>query len=462
MFSSEIALEAGTQYYSTNHAAPHVSFREALLKGLAPDGGLYMPLHLPQLNAAELEALSDKTYPALASGILGRIFGNEISKDDLAEICNDIYTFSIPLENVYERTWLMRLDQGPTASFKDFAALLMGRLMQHFLNIDNKHITILTATSGDTGSAVANAFYGLKNIRVIILFPAGEVTEMQRKQMTTFNNNVQVIEIDGKFDDCQRLVKKAFMDPELSGLNLSSANSINIGRLLPQSVYYFHAWSRLSTKTVDQAVFSVPCGNFGNVAGGLIAWKMGLPVQHFVISTNANDEVPLFLTTGVYKVISPSRNCISSAMNVGHPSNLARIISLYGGRMDEKGEILKSPDLKRMKKELFTISISDQNTIKTVEGFYRDFGKLLEPHGAVSWYGLQEYLKTRPEHNDKNRFYVCLETAHPGKFSEEINKVLNFKPELPESLSGVEFRNEDYISLANNYGILKRFIIQNY
>jgi threonine synthase len=462
MFSNGIALEAGTQYYSTNLAAPHVSFREALLKGLAPDGGLYMPLHLPRLNATELEALSDKTYPNLASEILGRIIGNEISKDDLAEICNDIYTFTIPLENIYERTWLMRLDQGPTASFKDFAALLMGRLMQHFLSIKNEHITIMTATSGDTGSAVANAFYGLKNIRVIILFPAGEVTEMQRKQMTTFNGNVQVIEIDGKFDDCQWLVKKAFMDPELYGINLSSANSINIGRLLPQSVYYFKAWAKLSSKAGDQAVFSVPCGNFGNLAGGLIARNMGLPVKRFVISTNENDEVPLFLRTGVYKAISPSRNCISSAMNVGHPSNLARIISLYGGRMDEKGDILKSPDLQRMKKELFAVSVSDQDTRKTIEGFYRNFGKLLEPHGAVAWFGLQEYLKTRGDHNDKNQLCICLETAQPAKFREEISSVLNFKIDLPDSLSKVEFRNEEYISLANNYDILKRFIIQNY
>ena len=192
----------------------------------------------------------------------------------------------------------MRLDQGPTASFKDFAALLMGRLMQHYLSIDNKHITILTATSGDTGSAVANAFYGLKNIRVIILFPAGEVTDMQRKQMTTFNENIQVIEINGKFDDCQRLVKQAFMDPSLSGLNLSSANSINIGRLLPQSVYYFYAWAQLSGKTGSQAVFSVPSGNFGNLAGGLIAKRMGLPVKSFVISTNENNEVPCFLRPG--------------------------------------------------------------------------------------------------------------------------------------------------------------------
>jgi threonine synthase len=462
MFSRGIALVSGTQYYSTNLAAPQVSFREALLKGLAPDGGLYVPLHLPQLNDTELEALSDKNYPALASEIIGRIIGNEISKDDLAEICNDIYTFNIPLENIYDRTWLMRLDQGPTASFKDFAALLMGRLMQHFLNIDNKHITILTATSGDTGSAVANAFHGLENIRVLILFPSGEVTETQRKQMTTFHDNIQVIEIDGKFDDCQRLVKTAFMDPTLAGINLSSANSINIGRLLPQSVYYYWAWAQLSGKTGDKFIFSVPCGNFGNLAGGLIAKNMGLPVKSFVISTNENDEVPLFFRTGEYNPISPSRNCISSAMNVGHPSNLSRIFSIYGGRMDEKGSILEAPDLSRMRQEFSAISISDSKTRKTIRSFYNQYGKLLEPHGAVAWTGLQEYINNHPDPDHVKEFRVCLETAHPAKFRDEIKSILNIELGLPDSLHKIESRTEEYISLENNYDLLKKFIIQNY
>jgi threonine synthase len=455
-------LEKGIQYYSTNLTAPYVSFREALLKGLAPDGGLYMPVSLPRLKNSELEALTELTYPGLATDILGRILGSEISGEDLGTICNDIYTFGIPLENINGTSWLMRLDQGPTASFKDFAALLMGRLMQYFLNMENKNITILTATSGDTGSAVANAFFALKNIKVIILFPAGEVTPMQRRQMTMFDDNIRVIEINGKFDDCQRLVKKAFMDTDLSGINLSSANSINIGRLLPQTVYYFYAWAKLAGKPGQKAVFSVPCGNFGNFAGGLLASRMGLPVHRFVISTNENDEVPVFLRTGSYNVIAPSRNCISSAMNVGHPSNLARIIALYGGMMNEKGEILKSPDLKRMQKELFGVSISDNETKSTIKSFYGNYGKLLEPHGAVAWLGLQKYLKAETGLNEKNLICISLETAHPAKFREEISNVLNFTVELPESLSGVEFRNEEYISLENNYDLLRDFIIQNY
>ena len=461
MFSTK-ELEEGTQYYSTNHKAQHVSFRKALLKGLAPDAGLYMPLNLPRLNSDELVALSDLTYPELATQIIGRIIGNEISSGDLLNICNEIYTFAIPLEQVSDKNYIMRLDQGPTASFKDFAALLMGRLMQYFLSQEKKHITILTATSGDTGSAVANAFHGLKNIRVIILFPSGEVTDLQRKQMTTFHDNIQVIEIEGKFDDCQRLVKNAFMDPLLSGINLSSANSINIGRLLPQSVYYFRAWAQLSGKTGDKLIFSVPCGNFGNLTGGLIARTMGLPVKRFIISTNENDEVPLFLETGEYNPINPSKNCISSAMNVGHPSNLARIISMYGGTMDENGNILQSPDLSAIRQDFYAARISDKETRETIRSFYQQFGKILEPHGAVAWAGMQKYILDHPADSYKDNFCISLETAHPAKFRDEIIIVLNIEPELPESLLKIESRTEEYISLENNYELLKKYIIQNY
>jgi threonine synthase len=462
MFRNQKLLDAGIQYYSTNLQAPIVSFAEALLKGLAPDGGLYMPLNIPQLTVDELEALSGETYHNLASDILGRIIGNEISKDDLSVMCDEVYNFRVPVEYVCERSYIMHLDQGPTASFKDFAALLMGRLMQHFLLRDNRHITILTATSGDTGSAVANAFHRLKNIRVIILFPSGEITEMQRKQMTTFDDNIQAISIDGKFDDCQKLVKMAFMDQALSGFNLSSANSINIGRLLPQSIYYFWAWAQLSGKKGDQFVFSVPSGNFGNLTGGLIAKKMGLPVKRFIISTNENNEVPIFLRTEEYKPLSPSRNCISSAMNVGHPSNLPRIISMYNGRMDEKGEILHVPDFERMRKELFAISISDHETRKTIESFYRQYLNLLEPHGAVAWRGMQEYLRSQDGLDDRSQFCISLETAHPAKFREEIRSILDIETEVPDSLGKIEAGNEEYISLENNYDTLKKFIIMNY
>jgi threonine synthase len=331
-------------------------------------------------------------------------------------------------------------------------------MMQYFLNIDNTHITILTATSGDTGSAVANAFYGLSNINVIILFPYDEVTELQRKQMTALHKNIRVIAINGKFDDCQRLVKKAFMDPTLTGLKLSSANSINIGRLLPQSVYYFRIWSKLSGSTTEPVTFSVPSGNFGNLAGGLIASEMGLPVSRFIISTNENDEVPLYFGSGEYQIVSPSRNCISSAMNVGHPSNLARIVALYGGVMNERGEFAKTPDLLKMRDDMFAVSISDVETRNAMLTCYRQYNTILEPHGAVAWEGLQKYLKTNSDSIDESNINCILETAHPAKFIEEIKKILDIEVSLPESLKRVEAGNEEYISLENDYNSFKKII----
>jgi len=462
MFRNNSSLEQQNKYYSTNLRISVASFREALLKGLAPDGGLYMPVHFPLFSESELEAFSELTYHELASEIIGRFIGTEISREVLSEICKEVYNFSIPLEHISERSYIMRLDQGPTASFKDFAALAMGRLMQYFLQKEKKHILILTATSGDTGSAVANAFYGLENIRAIILFPSGEVSEIQRKQITTFGNNIQAIEVNGKFDDCQRLVKRAFLDESLKELNLSSANSINIGRLLPQSVYYFWAWARLSGKPFEEFVFSVPSGNFGNLTGGLIAMKAGLPVKCFVISTNENNEVPEFLKTGIYNPVSPSRNCISSAMNVGHPSNLARIVSMYGGIMDENGLIHNAPDLEKMRIDLYGASFSDQETRQAIISFYRHYKILLEPHGAVAWLGLQEYLKNHPPANEMDTFNVCLETAHPSKFTEEIRTLLNIELNHPDSLTHIEARIEEYISLENNYEVLKEFLIRNY
>jgi len=450
------------KYISTNLEAPPVSFSEALLRGLAPDGGLYMPSSFPPMQPRELESMADLTYPELASEIVGKFTGNDIADEDLESICREVYTFGLPVEHVSDSTYILRLDQGPTASFKDFAALLMGRLMQYFLARENRNIIILTATSGDTGSAVANAFAGLRNISVIILYPAGEVSDIQRKQMTTFGDNISVIEINGKFDDCQQLVKNAFMDGSLSRFNLSSANSINIGRLLPQSVYYFKAWAELSKSVNDALVFSVPCGNFGNVAGGLIAAKMGLPVKKFVVATNENDEVPEFLSTGSYRPVVPSKNCISSAMNVGHPSNLARIISMYGGIMDENGRIKEMPDLNQLRKDLFAISITDRETGDTIKQFYSDYGRLLEPHGAVAWRGLTEYLKTSGKTGNEETINVCLETAHPAKFREEIRSLIDVDQALPESMAYIEFKKEEYISLENNYLRLKDFIIKNY
>lgn len=452
-----------SKFYSTNLETSPVSFKEALLKGLATDGGLYMPVEIPKLSETELASLASDNYPSLATEVLGKLIGDEIERDELRNICEEIYTFDIPLEQIYDRNYLLRLDQGPTASFKDFAALFMGKIMQYYLKAGNQFITILTATSGDTGSAVANAFHDLDNIRVVILFPEGEVTDMQRKQMTTLGSNITAAEIRGKFDDCQYLVKRAFMDRELLHLRLSSANSINIGRLLPQSVYYFWAWSRLASGSDEEVIFSVPCGNFGNLAGGIIAREMGLPVKRFIIATNENDEVPEFLRTGEYIKIDPSLNCISSAMNVGHPSNLARIIALYGGVMDEKGNILKMPDLQKMNRDFYPVSVSDDHTRETIAKTFAKYKILTEPHGSVSWYGLQSYLdKYHNKTEEEGSICISLETAHPAKFREEIIGILKFSPPEPESLLKIAGKKEEYISLDNNYDIFKEFLIKNY
>ena len=446
-------------YYSTNLKSEHVTFSEALLKGLAPDGGLYMPSSIPMLETEELERLSDQSYPEIAYTILNRIIGNGISSEDLINICRDAYDFDVPLEHVTERKYILRLDQGPTASFKDFAARMMSRLMQYYISKRNRRLTILTATSGDTGSAVASAFYGLSNINVIILFPVDEVSVMQRKQMTTLGKNITVLGINGKFDDCQRLVKHAFTDHSLNHLPLSSANSINTGRLLPQSVYYFYAWSRLRISDKEKVIFSVPSGNFGNLMGGLIASRMGLPVKRFVVSTNANGEVPEFLGTGIYKPIEPSINCISSAMNVGHPSNLSRIVALYDGVMNEHGALIKDPDMKMMRKHLAGISISDADTRKTIKECFNKHSILLEPHGAVAWQGLLKYLKDFREPG--NQLAVVLETAHPAKFPEEIIRITGREPDIPVSLSGLDKKNESYLTMENSYEKLKDLLLNS-
>ena len=445
------------KYYSTNLRSPEVTFREALFRGLAPDGGLYMPALIPDLSRDEMESFSVKEYHEIAYSVLKSFLGTEIGDNDLSSLCRDAYNFNVPVEHVSGRSYVMRLDQGPTASFKDFAARMMARLMNHFIASGNRHYIILTATSGDTGSAVASAFHGLSGIDVIILFPSGEVSETQRKQMTTLKGNIRVIAIDGKFDDCQVLVKKAFLDPSLSDIPLTSANSINIGRLLPQSVYYFYAWSHLGRNPV---VFSVPSGNYGNLMGGIIAREMGLPVKKFIISTNDNNEVPEYLKNGIYKIISPSINCISSAMNVGHPGNLARIVALYGGIMNESGTIVKSPDLAGMRKDFFGVSVSDEITRETIASCYEKHRALFEPHGAVAWKGLESYQANELP-GDKEQIYVSLETAHPAKFPDEIFRILNFYPSPPLSLDSIKNLDEEYYSLKNDYNVFRNYILKN-
>ncbi|MFO8066929.1 MAG: threonine synthase [Bacteroidales bacterium] len=448
------------KYYSTNLEASEASFKEALLKGLAPDRGLYMPQRIPQISQELINSFSGMEYHEIAYHVTKHFLNGQLPDDELKRITSDAYNFDVPLEKVHNRAYVMRLDQGPTASFKDFAARMMGRLMNYYLKIENRKLLILTATSGDTGSAIANAFYGLDNIEVVVLFPENEVTARQRKQMTTLGKNVKIISLTGKFDDCQAMVKKAFSDPELDYLNLSSANSINIGRLIPQSVYYFYAYAKLKENENEQIVFSVPSGNFGDMMGGMLAKNMGLPIKRFVIATNENDEFPKLLEEEKYSKIEPSKNCISSAMNVGHPSNLSRLIALYGGVMDENGKIKSFPDYEQMRRELFAVSISDEKTKDTIKDVYEQYSVLLEPHGAVGWAGLQQFFATHP--HSPGQLSVSLETAHPAKFPEQINEILKIDPELPPSLQKIENEEESYSHLPNDYDEFKEFLKENY
>lgn len=444
-------------FYSTNRKAPEADLIEALFTGQAPDRGLYMPKTIPRLSQKEIGALSKKSYPHVAAAILEKYTWNSLSEDTLLRLCKDAYDYPVPLEHVEGKTYVMRLDRGPTASFKDFAARMMARLFGTFLLKEKRRLIILTATSGDTGSAIANAFYGIPNIEVMVLFPPDEVSNRQRKQMTTLGKNVTIVGIDGKFDDCQALVKKAFTDNTLKEIWLTSANSINIGRLLPQTVYYFYAYSQLA-KHNEPIYFSVPSGNFGNMMGALLAKRMGLPIERLIIVTNANDEVPIYFKNQSYQKIIPSRVCISNAMNVGHPSNFARVIDLYGGQMDETGLIHQQPDIECMRREMWTISIDDTETRETIRSAWEKYKLLLEPHGATGWAGLQHFIRE----TKTDGLMVSVETAHPAKFPEEIDRLIAMTPDVPESLARIEKLEESYIQLPNDYQQFRDLLLEKY
>ncbi|WP_094228611.1 threonine synthase [Methanolobus psychrotolerans] len=439
--------------YSTNLKAPEVSFQEALITGLAPDRGLYMPKSLPTFSKEEIDYFRDAPYPEIAYRVLSKVLEGEVDEESLKALTFDAYNYDVPLEKIDEQTYIMRLDRGPTASFKDFAARMMARLMQHYLSKENKSLTILTATSGDTGSAVAHAFYGLDNIKVIVLFPTDEVSDRQRKQMTTLNQNITAISIDGKFDDCQAMVKQAFADEDLTHFNLSSANSINIGRLVPQSIYYIYAYARLRNYP-DDIIFSIPSGNFGNMMGCVLARTMGVPIRKIIASVNENDEVPHFLSTGNYEKIVPSKNCLSNAMNVGHPSNLARLIAVYSGEMDEKGTISKEPDMEKLRDDIYSGSVTDSETKATIRDIYEKYNILIEPHGAVGIKGLLDY---RSQTGD-NTLAVTLETADPAKFPEHVKAETGVEPELPQSLKEIEAREEHMDYLGTDYASFKKYL----
>lgn len=442
-------------FYSTNGQSPAVDLREAFLAGQAPDRGLYFLKDFPKLTPQEIAAFADLPYHEIAFRVLKKYTDRILPDGDLMEICRSAYNFPIPLERVYDRVNVMRLDQGPTASFKDFAAQFMARLMGKFLQQDKRQLTILTATSGDTGAAVAHAFHRVPGVRVIVLFPIDEVSLSQRKLMTTLRDNVRTVAINGKFDDCQAMVKRAFADPALKHIPLSSANSINIGRLLPQSVYYFYAASRLA-KPGEPIVFSIPSGNFGDMMGAIVAREMGLPVKKIIASVNDNDAFPKFLETGCYQKISPSRNSVSNAMNVGHPSNLARLVAVYGGQMDETGKIHKQPDVAAMRRDLYSTSISDDRTRATIREVWDKYQLLLEAHGAVAWRGFEDWQQKEPLNGLPA---AILETANPAKFPEEIRRMMNWDPDIPPQMEAALKLAEDFDRMDADYERFKEYLL---
>ena len=402
-------------YYSTNNKNHKVSLKEAVLQGLAPDNGLYMPEHIPQLPQGFFDTLHTKSFQEIAFEVANAFLKDDVPIDELKRIIEHTISFDAPLIQLEKNIFALELFHGPTLAFKDFGARFMSQLLGHFAKEEKREIVILVATSGDTGSAVANGFLGVPGTKVIVLYPSGKVSEIQEKQFTTLGQNITALEVDGSFDDCQRLVKEAFLDAELRNkFFLTSANSINIARLIPQSFYYFYAWSRLKDK--NNVVFSVPSGNFGNLTAGMIAKRMGLPIKHFVASTNINDIVPEYLRTSEFKP-RPSRSTISNAMDVGNPSNFARMLDLY------------QHDFEKLKADISGYDFSDSETQTVMRDVFSETKYILDPHGAVGYLGLKKYLA-----ENKNVTGVFLETAHPAKFLEVVERTLKTQVQIPKEL----------------------------
>ena len=424
--------------YSTNNPYKFYSLEEAVILGQAPDGGLFMPEFIPQLAKEEIDNIKNYSFNEIALLISKQFFGDDIPLQDLNEIINSAYSFNAPLNKIDSNLYFLELFHGPTLAFKDFGARFMAQLMSYYLRKSGQKLNILVATSGDTGGAVASAFYQVPNINVIILFPSKKVSKMQELQLTTWGGNIHALEIEGTFDDCQKFVKTAFLDQEFKeSCQLTSANSINISRLIPQSFYYFYAWSKLDH--AQKSSFIVPSGNLGNVSAGIIAKKMGLPIDHFVIGTNANRVVPDYFTTGNFNPQS-SISTISNAMDVGNPSNLKRL------------QVLSNNNLLELKEISSSIFFSDQETAEAIKEVYQKYNYLICPHTAIG------YLAAKELKNDHQK--VILATAHPNKFSDVLEKIL--KMELPEveSLQSLWNKKTTEIKLPNNYQQIKNTIKQ--
>lgn len=429
------------QLYSTNNKSNIVSLKEAVFKGLPEDNGLYMPVEIPALSKDFIQNLERYSFQEIAFEVAKTFFNNAIPENDLQEIIEKSITFPAPLVTLDEQHHVLELFHGPSLAFKDFGARFMAQLMSYFNRGEDQELTILVATSGDTGGAVAAGFYKTPGIQVVILYPSGKVSFLQEKQLTTLGENITALEVNGTFDDCQALVKKAFLDTNLNQkFRLSSANSINIARLVPQSFYYFEAFKQLEDKSTP-VVFSIPSGNFGNLTAGLFAKKMGLPVHHFIAATNVNDVVPEYLKTGDYRP-RPSIRTLSNAMDVGNPSNFARMLDLYCSTWNN------------MRDQISGYDFTDEETKIAMQEVEQRYDYVMDPHGAVGYLALEAYFKEYPKNQG-----IILETAHPSKFKDDVEMILNKSIEIPERLASLSEKPKASISTPNNFDTFKTWLM---
>lgn len=431
-------------FYSTNNKDLKVPFMEAVFNSLPADKGLYMPQTIPQMNSESMRNLHNYTFSEISFEVAKALLDGAIPDADLQKIVSATINFDAPILEIEDKIHVLELFHGPSLAFKDFGARFMSRVMAYFMQQGEKELNVLVATSGDTGGAVALGFLGVANTRVTILYPKGKVSPIQELQLTTNGQNIRAIEIDGTFDDCQALVKRAFNDEDLKRrFRLTSANSINISRLIPQTFYYFYAYAQMQRKGKKDVIFSVPSGNFGNIGAGLLAYKMGLPVKQFLAATNINDTVPSFLKTGIYEA-KPSVQTWSNAMDVGNPSNWVRIMDLFDGNIDALKNILTG------------YSFTDQETLEVIQELYEEQNYVMCPHTAIAYLAVQKWKIENPADTSDAIF---LSTAHPCKFPDVFPKEIAEKIEIPSQVSELEDKMQIRISLGNDFESFKRYLL---
>lgn len=433
---SKFLKKSNMNYYSLNHNSPKTNFKNAVISGIAPDRGLYFPEKITPLSADFLKNIESYNHHKIAFEVIKQFVGDEIPEEKLKEIISETIFFDFPLVKIDENIASLELFHGPTMAFKDVGAKFMAKCLEYFNQHNEEELTVLVATSGDTGGAVAHGFLGTKGVNVVILYPSGKVSDIQEKQLTTLGQNITALEVDGVFDDCQEMVKTAFLDVEIP-IKLTSANSINIARWLPQMFYFFYAYKELK-KHNKELVFSVPSGNFGNICAGIVAQKLGLPVKHFIAATNINDTVPNYLIDGKYTP-KPSKATISNAMDVGNPSNFIRIQELFQNNFNQ------------LKNSFSSYSFTDDETRKALMNIYEKSSYIADPHGAVGYLGLKKYGL------EKNDFGVFLETAHPVKFLDVVESTLPVKVAIPEQIENI-LDKEKIAKRIHSYQELKEFL----